>query len=95
MFHCESKSTLFGLPKEDTTRNQRLSCIYDSSTKILDFCIDIYISTSDMRETYLANAPVCICVIESVKCSPTTQNVEFLPGAQVLQACESSHYNNM
>ncbi len=22
MFHCESESTLFGLPKEDTTRNQ-------------------------------------------------------------------------
>ncbi len=27
VFHCESKTTLFGLPKEDTTRNQWLSCI--------------------------------------------------------------------
>ncbi len=30
MFHCESESTLFGLPKEDTTRNQWLSCIYNT-----------------------------------------------------------------
>ncbi len=28
VFRCESESTLFGLPKEDTTRNQWLSCIY-------------------------------------------------------------------
>ncbi len=34
------------------------------------------------RETYLANAPVCICVMESVKCSFTTQNGEFLSGAE-------------
>ncbi len=26
VFHCES--TLFGLPKEDTTRNRWISCIY-------------------------------------------------------------------
>ncbi len=37
---------------------------------------------SDIRETYLANAPVCICVMESVKCSLTTQNGEFLSGAE-------------
>ncbi len=30
MFRCESDSTLFGLPKEDTTRNQWLSCIYNT-----------------------------------------------------------------
>ncbi len=30
VFRCESESTLFGLPKEDTTRNQRLSCIYNT-----------------------------------------------------------------
>ncbi len=36
---------------------------------------------SDIRETYLANAPVCICVMESVK-SLTTQNGEFLSGAE-------------
>ncbi len=29
-FHCESESSLFGLPKEDTTRNQWLSCIYNT-----------------------------------------------------------------
>ncbi len=30
LFHCESETTLFGLPKEDTTRNQWLSCIYNT-----------------------------------------------------------------
>ncbi len=30
LFHCESESTLFGLPKKDTTRNQCLSCIYNT-----------------------------------------------------------------
>ncbi len=30
MFRCESETTLFGLPKEDTTRNQWLSCIYNT-----------------------------------------------------------------
>ncbi len=27
VFHCERETTLFGLPKEDTTRNQ---CIYNT-----------------------------------------------------------------
>ena len=30
MFRCESETALFGLPKEDTTRNQGLSCIYNT-----------------------------------------------------------------
>ncbi len=30
VFRWESESTLFGLPKEDTTRNQWLSCIYNT-----------------------------------------------------------------
>ncbi len=30
VFHCERESTFFGLPKEDTTRNQWLSCIYNT-----------------------------------------------------------------
>ncbi len=30
VFHCERESTLFGLPKEDTTRNQWLSYIYNT-----------------------------------------------------------------
>ncbi len=29
-FRCESESTLLGLTKEDTTRNQWLSCIYNT-----------------------------------------------------------------
>ncbi len=28
--HCESETAFFGLPKEDTTRNQWLSCIYNT-----------------------------------------------------------------
>ncbi len=30
VFHCERESSLFGLPKEDTTRNQWFSCIYNT-----------------------------------------------------------------
>ncbi len=30
MFRDERESTLFGLPKGDTTRNQRLNCIYNT-----------------------------------------------------------------
>ncbi len=30
VFRCESESTLFGLPKEDTTRNQWISCVYNT-----------------------------------------------------------------
>ncbi len=30
VFRCESETTLFGLSKEDTTRNQWLSCIYNT-----------------------------------------------------------------
>ncbi len=30
VFRCESKSNSFGLPKEDTTRNQWLSYIYNT-----------------------------------------------------------------
>ncbi len=30
VFCCENETTLFGLPKEDTTRNQWLSCIYNT-----------------------------------------------------------------
>ncbi len=34
---CESETTLFGLPKEDTTRNQWLSCIYNTVPQILEY----------------------------------------------------------
>ncbi len=30
VLHCETETTLFGLPKEDTTRNQWLCCIYNT-----------------------------------------------------------------
>ncbi len=30
VFYCESENTLFGLRNEDTTRNQWLSCIYNT-----------------------------------------------------------------
>ncbi len=30
VFCCESKTSLFGLPKEDTTRNQWLSCMHNT-----------------------------------------------------------------
>ncbi len=30
MFRCESETTLFGPPKKDTTRNQWLSCVYNT-----------------------------------------------------------------
>ncbi len=34
VFRCKRESTLFGLPKEDTTRNQWLSCIYKFNPNI-------------------------------------------------------------
>ncbi len=30
MFRCERETTLFVLPKEDTTRDQWLSCVYNT-----------------------------------------------------------------
>ncbi len=30
VFRCERETTLFGLPKEDTARNQWLSCSYNT-----------------------------------------------------------------
>ncbi len=30
MFHCEIETTLFGLPNKYTTKNQWLSCIYNT-----------------------------------------------------------------
>ncbi len=33
---------------------------------------------SDIVKTHLANAPVCVCVLESINCSLTAQNGEFL-----------------
>ncbi len=37
MFRCESETNLFGLPKEGTTRNQWLSCIYNTVTERLGY----------------------------------------------------------
>jgi len=43
-FYCESESTLIALPKEDTTRNQWLSCISNTvpEPKYSDVCSTLY-----------------------------------------------------
>jgi len=42
VFHCESESTLFGLSKEDTTRNQGLSYIYNTAPEQLNTNIRVF-----------------------------------------------------
>ncbi len=42
VFHCESENTLFGLPKEDTTRNEWLSCIYNTVPEQVNPNIRVY-----------------------------------------------------
>ncbi len=53
VFRCESESTLFGLPKEDTTRNQWLSCIYNTVPE--QFNPNIRVSTVHFTEDYFLN----------------------------------------
>ncbi len=48
VFCCERESTLFGLPKEDTTRNQWLSCTY--STVPEQFNPNIRVCAAHVRE---------------------------------------------
>ncbi len=52
-FSCESESTLFGLPKEDTTRNQWLSCIYNTVPE--EFNPDIRVCAAHFTEDYFLN----------------------------------------
>ncbi len=44
MFLCESKSTLFGLPKADAIRNHRLIFVYNTTAKpkCLNLCNAFY-----------------------------------------------------
>ncbi len=53
VFGCESKSTLFGLPKEDTTRNQWLSYIYNTVPE--QFNPNIQMCEAQFSEDYFLN----------------------------------------
>ncbi len=53
VFRCESKSTLFGLPEEDTTRNQWLSCIYNTVPE--QFNPNIRVCAAHLTEDYFLN----------------------------------------
>ncbi len=53
VFHCESESTSFGLPKEDTTRNQWLSYIYNTVPE--QYNANIRVCAAHFREYYLLN----------------------------------------
>ncbi len=53
VFGCEIESTLFGLPKEDTTRNQWLSSIYNTVTE--QFNPNIRVCAAHFTEDYFLN----------------------------------------
>ncbi len=53
VFRCESETTLFGLPKEDTTRNQWLSCIYNTVPE--QFNPNIRVCAAHFTEHYFLN----------------------------------------
>ncbi len=53
VFRCESESTLFGLPKEDTTRNQWLSCIYNTVPE--QYKANIRVCAAHFTEDYFLN----------------------------------------
>ncbi len=53
---CESETTLFGLPKEDTTRNQWLSCIYNTVPE--QFNTNIRVCAAHFTEDYFLNLGV-------------------------------------
>ncbi len=53
VFRCESESTLFGLPKEDTTRNQWLSSIYNTVPE--QFYPNIRVCAAHFKEDYFLN----------------------------------------
>ncbi len=56
VFHCERESTLFGLPKEDTTRNQWLGCIYNTVPE--QFNPNIRVCAAHFTEDYFLNLGV-------------------------------------
>ncbi len=51
VFRCERENTLFGLPEEDTTRNQWLSCIYNTVPD--QFNPNIRVCAAHFKEDYL------------------------------------------
>ncbi len=53
MFRGGSESTLFGLPEEDTTRNQCLSCVYNSVPE--QFNSNIRVCAALFTEDYFLN----------------------------------------
>ncbi len=53
VFCSESESTLFGLPKEDTTRNQGLSCVYNTVPE--QFNPNIRVCAAHFTEDYFLN----------------------------------------
>ncbi len=53
MLCCESESTLFGLPKEDTNRNQWLSCIYNTVPE--QFNLNIRVCAAQSMEDFFLN----------------------------------------
>ncbi len=50
---CESETTFFGLPKEDTTRNQWLSCIYNTVPE--KYNANIRVCAAQFTEDYFLN----------------------------------------
>ncbi len=57
MFHCESETTLFGLPQEDTTRNQWLSYIYNTLPE--KFNPSIRLSAAQRKNPWSRVALIC------------------------------------
>uniref|UniRef100_A0A672KWS3 Transmembrane protein 63B n=1 Tax=Sinocyclocheilus grahami TaxID=75366 RepID=A0A672KWS3_SINGR len=64
VIRCESETTLFGLPKEDTTRNQWLSCIYNTVPEHFNPNIQII-----LKDFNACQCHGCHCRREP-KCSP-------------------------
>ncbi len=56
VFRCESESTLFGLPNEDTTRNQWFSCVYNTVPE--QFNPNIRVCAEHFTEDYFLNLGV-------------------------------------
>ncbi len=56
VFHCESESTLFGLPKEDTTINQWLSYIYNTVPE--QYKANIKVCAAYFMDDYILNLGV-------------------------------------
>ncbi len=50
---CESETTFFGLPKEDTIKNQWLSCIYNTVPE--QYNANIRVCAAQFKEDYFLN----------------------------------------